>query len=351
MVPGGGLRRCRLEMQESSSETEAKVEDAADEKADETASEVAEKVGNDETGDEPPPSTFYQAVTQAQEATEKALANGFRLLEVEFPPLPQSMLDSAAIGTYTVVDANYKLVLDYAKRWADQGKRVAIAFPDAPEKDRALENSNEMEEPYPNIRLSTLEDGFKGTFIDRLLTTGVEKDVSVREEDDMFIVMSASCQELPQVEKMCIKAGERPVIFFNLKLDTLRGDLGLPAFPPKNLQYRFLSSILPVYYLRQRSYSKTVPQPPYVVNYSGALYRAFPGKYQVLLDTSDGKFSRVETMDERPALGEVRDIMTKAMGLEAVTPAPLMGFLRKGVTSRTWWEVDSDKEESNTWRT
>mmetsp|Transcript_8590 Transcript_8590/g.38297 ORF Transcript_8590/g.38297 Transcript_8590/m.38297 type:complete len:347 (-) Transcript_8590:1484-2524(-) len=281
LVPGCRLRRCRLEMQESSSETEAKVEDAAEVKPDETVSEVAEKVAKDETGDEPPPSTFYQAVTQAQEATELALSKGFRLLEVEFPPLPQSMLDSAAIGTYTVVDANYKLVLDYAKRWADQGKRVAIAFPDAAEKDRAVENSNEMEEPYPNIRLSTLVDGFKGTILDRLLTAGVERDVSVREDDDMFIVMSASCQELPQVEKMCNKAGERPVIFFNLKLDTLRGDLGLPAFPPKDLQYRFLSSILPVYYLRQRSYSKTVPQPPYVVNYSGALFRAFPGKYQV----------------------------------------------------------------------
>lgn len=177
--------------------------------------------------------------------------------------------------------------------------------------------------------------------MDRLLTTGVEKDVAVREDDDVFIILGASCQELPDVEKFVEKAGKRPVIFFNLKLDTARGDLGLPAFPPKDLHYRFLSQcvpphhtsrqnkitiyplflyllanweikhrtcnlscnsycpqptahpfvsslhfhgfhrIIPIYYLRTRSYSRSVPQPPYVVNYSGALYRVFPGDYQV----------------------------------------------------------------------
>mmetsp|Transcript_10064 Transcript_10064/g.30737 ORF Transcript_10064/g.30737 Transcript_10064/m.30737 type:complete len:360 (-) Transcript_10064:895-1974(-) len=307
----------------------------------------------DKTSDElaPPPSTFYQAVTQAQDAAEEALKAGQRLIEVEFPPLPQDQLDSSAVGAYAVIDANLKLVVDFAKRFADQGKRVSLALPDAAEKDRALELCNEQEEPYPNIRLGSLTDSYKGTFLDRLLTTGVEKDIAVRDDDDMYIVLGASCQELPDVERLAEKAGKKPIVFFNLKLDTARGDLGLPAFPPKSLHFRFLCRIVPVYYLRTRTYSRSVPQPPYVVNYSGALYRVFPGKYQVLLNTTNGKYKRVDTFDERPSLGEVRDVLTKAMNIPVrETPAPLLDFLRKGVKSTTWWEEDYEKQESNNWR-
>eukprot|EP00967_Tisochrysis_lutea_P155793 scaffold312498_cov33-Tisochrysis_lutea.AAC.2 len=41
----------------------------------------------------------------------------------------------------------------------------------------------------------------------------------------------------------------RPIICFNLKLDTLRGDLGLPGFPSKATHHEFLSKVKPVYYM------------------------------------------------------------------------------------------------------
>ena len=55
----------------------------------------------------------------------------------------------------------------------------------------------------------------------------------VQEDDDIIVVIGASAQELPDVRKLCEEAGDRPVVLFNLKLGTLRGDFGLPAFPPK----------------------------------------------------------------------------------------------------------------------
>lgn len=93
-------------------------------------------------------------------------------------------------------------------------------------------------------------------------------------------------------------------------------DLGILGFPSKDLHYRFLSQFTPVFYIRIREYSKvfpllqlfvaviviiiilhfcwlfsnssfwvttyglqckTVPVAPFTINYSGALFRQYPG--------------------------------------------------------------------------
>lgn len=120
---------------------------------------------------------------------------------------------------------------------------------------------------------------------------------------DIFIVVNASTIELLDLERYVEETvGERPLVMWNLELDTLRADLGelyssddtmhhqhardlfpnaylclsycqiicefsdhqvifasfagLLGFPPKELQYRFLSQFTPVFYIRQRDYSK-----------------------------------------------------------------------------------------------
>lgn len=289
----------------------------------------------------PPPSTFFQAIQQAVDATSAALSNNEKLLEIEFPPLPTSQLESSAVSSYDVLDANIRLAVDFAKAFAKEGKRVAIAFPDLIEKDRAVEQNNEMEEPLPGIRFSALKDATLSSFFERIWTKPA-MEVAVRDDDDMFVVIGASAQELPDVERLVEAAGSRPVVFFNLKLDVARGDLGLPAFPRKDMHKRFLSKILPVYYLRTRTYSRSLKISPYLISYSGALYRVYPGKYQILLDTAKGNYRRLETTEKRPALGEVRDVLTKGLEVDV----PFKQFLGK---STTWWE-DDIPGASTTWR-
>ncbi|CAN8064557.1 unnamed protein product [Agarophyton chilense] len=296
----------------------------------------------------PPPSTFYQAITQAQKAVADAIKAGFRILEVEFPPLPAAQLESSAVGAYDVSDANIRLAIDFSSKFAAEGKRVAIAFPDLIEKDRAVELNNESDEPMENVRFSAVKDANVGSFLERLWVRP-ELEIAVRDEDDIFIVLGASCQELPDVERLVNAVGERPVILFNLKLDTSRGDLGLPAFPRKDLHFRFLSKVLPVYYLRTRTYSRSMTRPPYVVNFSGALYKVFPGPYQVLLDTAAGNYERLTTLGERPPLGQVRDILTDGLRIDGVAGKDA-SFFSKGYKSTTWWEDDRSKALSQNWR-
>ena len=81
---------------------------------------------------------------------------------------------------------------------------------------------------------------------------------------DIHLIVGASCQELPAISKLAELAPTTPLICFNLKLDVLRGDLGLPAFPPKAVHHEFLCRVKPVYYLRPRSYSLSLSVPPFL---------------------------------------------------------------------------------------
>jgi len=313
---------------------------------------------------EPPPATFFQAIKQAQAAVSKAIADGERLLEVEFPPLPAEQMESSSTSSYDVSDANFRLALDFVKRFVEDGfGTVVLALPDLVEKDRLVQMCGDSEYPMEGVRIGSVCDRFQQNLFEQIWLKKEPVEV-IRPDDGMFVILGATAQELPDVERLVEKVGDRPVIFFNLKLDVSRGDLGLPAFPSKAMHFRFLSKILPAYYLRTRGYSRSIPVPPFLVNYSGALYKVYPQKWQVLLDNNaagersgDSSYIRVATFDERPSLGEVRDIMTANVKVDGVdmtkyvkSAAPLMDLLRKGYKVKTWWEDDTKQQLSNKWR-
>ena len=66
-----------------------------------------------------------------------------------------------------------------------------------------------------------------------------------------------------------------------------------PLPPPptgKDLHNDWLSSALPVYHVRPTPYTRTISTPPFLINYSGAIFRTFPGKWQALLEVSPRTF-------------------------------------------------------------
>lgn len=83
----------------------------------------------------------------------------------------------------------------------------------------------------------------------------------------------------------------KTAVLWNLELDTLRGDLGLLGLPPKDIHYSFLSYFKPAFYVRQRDYSKSVAVAPFIVNYSGCLFREYPGPWQVMLRQDNGEYA------------------------------------------------------------
>ena len=124
-----------------------------------------------------------------------------------------------------------------------------------------------------------------------------------------------------------------------------RGDLGLPLFPGRDLHYNFLTKVLPVYIMRSRSFATSLRRPPFIVNYSGLLYRTYPEPFQCILNIGDGKNKMVKAVEERPTNMSFRNYLTDALRLPGVPQDEL-----KSPGNLVWWEKDLEKETSSQWR-
>lgn len=151
-------------------------------------------------------------------------------------------------------------------------------------------------------------------------------------------------QELPDLERLRELQPDVPIIFFNLGLDLLRGDLGLPLFPGRELHHRFLSGIKPVYYLKSRSFATSLRRPPFIINYTGVLFRAYPGPYKSFLDTGNAQKKLTATTQERPSNKDFRDSLTQSLVVKGVPSEELQ---TKG--ELVWWEKDLDLNKNRDW--
>ena len=308
------------------------------------------------------PPSYGAMCMDAFASVRDALNDGEKLLEVEFPAVPGEDADyKAASDVYIDANVQYGLVIG-SNLYEQLGKRVEICLPDGVEFRRAKKvfaNSLMMTE---GVSLNTLDgkkqDGsITGMFQKMSEGKGLRSGSIDEEMDDdfanadVFIIVNVSCGELPDMERFVkTRANGRPIILLNNQLDTLRADLGLFSFPPKSLHYDFLSFFKPVFYLRSRAYSRSIAVSPFVVNYSGAVFREYPAPWQVMIKQSNGVLACIAEDEDRFTLGEAKDEMLLALGLND-PEGSFMKTARSGLVVNTWWEEEDDAEKSDAWRT
>jgi len=248
------------------------------------------------------------------------------------------------------------------------GRRVHVVVPDADELTRSTKivgPGMAMWDESDRVTLGCLTgdppgaglvNGWLGGVIKPLQGKVEIKDDGANSAADLHLILNVSTAELPVVRSYCeTVALGKPVVLWNCELDTLRADLGLFSLPPKSLQYDFLSTFRPVFYVRQRDYSKTVAVAPYIVNYSGALLREWPGPWQVLLRQDNGDLACVAERSgegSRYLLQDVKDELMLAMGLLTEEENSDSYRIRQGFKRYTWWEGDEGREaeQSKKWR-
>ncbi|KAL3005358.1 hypothetical protein AAZX31_08G215700 [Glycine max] len=301
------------------------------------------------------PKSYEVLVSDAANSLSYALQDGKLRLEIDFPPLP-SNISSYKGSSDEFIDANIQLALAVVRKLKEKKEtRACIVFPDKPEKRRACQLFKAALDSIDGITIGSLDDVPTGPMtsffrsVRNTLDFDFEDDNEGRwqssEPPSLYIFINCSTRELAYIEKYVEKfATSTPTLLFNLELDTLRPP-GLPsqrfALP---LSFSIHSSVL---HPNQRVFKVAIA--PYIVNYSGAVFRQYPGPWQVMLKQADGSYACIAESANRFSLGEAKEELLRVLGLQEEEGSSLE-FLRRGYKASTWWEEDFDSEVSSAWR-
>lgn len=201
------------------------------------------------------PSSLEAATEQAKAAVQAAIANGITRLQVEM----------------AIPELKHQPI---AKQFLDifQGQQLKVFFPDA---GAAALARRDWENPDFTIR------GIGE------LSTPTEPD------DDIYLVVNPSSVEVAAVESLCNDATDRPVILLNPNLEDV-AVVGI-GYAARQIRERFLSQIEPCYYLRPVE--------------DAAVYRCYPGPWQLWKETAPNEYQWLSDFPKRPAGEDIDRIL------------------------------------------
>jgi hypothetical protein len=231
------------------------------------------------------PKSLEEAIAQAKEATQAALNDGRTRLQVELV-FPEIALQAQAIAWQFI-----PIFEQYASG-------LKVLFPDTGAAALARRDWGDVPFKIDDVGMSR---------------TPIEK--KIQPEDEAFLLVSPAAVEVAQVEKICNLAGERPCVLLNPQLEDVYV-VGI-GYTARQLRDRFLKTIESCYYLRPLD--------------GAAIYRSYPGLWQVWLETDD-EYQLIAEKPEKPVGDALDQILAKATGTSdtgETTPSPVKkpGFL------------------------
>jgi len=209
------------------------------------------------------PRTLEDAIVQAREATQAALADGYTRLQVEllFPELK-------ALPT----------AQQFLPAFQEYGDKLKIFFADAGSAALARRDWNDM--PFQLLDVGTGR------------MTSIQS--KVQPEDEIFLFIQPTSVEIPQIEKICEAIGEyRPFVMFVPRLED-SGIVGI-GYAARQTRQRFISTIESCYYLRP-------------IFEEAAVFRCYPGLWEVWVE-KNGDYVLVAELPKKPSGDELDGIL------------------------------------------
>ena len=211
------------------------------------------------------PQTVEDAIAQAKLATQAALDDGYRRLQVELI-VPEIALQAQAIA------------LEFSSLF---GANLTIIFPDTGA--AALARRDWGETPF---KISDLGSS----------RTSIERKISP--EDQAFLLACPSSVEVEQVEKLCNLAGDRPVVLLIPQLENV-SIVGI-GYAARQLRERFISTLESCYYFKPLD--------------GAVVLRSYPSPWQVWVE-NDG-YELVAEEPQKPMGDQLDQILAKANNQE-----------------------------------